>query len=121
MRRLLLLIPAVALAQGTNVTLSWTPPSAFTDNTPISAAITYNLYAATDCTACPCANPSFAQIATGITGTSSVRTNVAYAVIDYRLTAVVAGEESSPVEYCWAYKAPPKIPAAPSGFIASQS
>lgn len=125
MKHLAWMLALVALAasaqappSGTNVTLTWTAPTQNTDGSAITDPITYNLYAATNCTACPCTSPTYASIATGLTGSPNVRQNVAYAVIDYHLTAVVDGIESAPAETCWAYKAPPKTPSAPTGFSA---
>ena len=95
---------------GTVINMSWTPSMEYTDNTPIPAGtpMTYNVYAAVKCTACPCSNPTFALSAGGggLTSTTRQVQNPQYPVIDYVVTEVVAGMESGySNESCWSYSA----------------
>lgn len=79
--------PVAAIPVGSNITLTWTPPTANTDGTAISGAITYNLYNVAG------ANPVL--LAAGLTSAASTRTNLSAGTPCYAVTAVVAGVESA--------------------------
>lgn len=78
--------PVAAIPVGSNITLTWVPPTANTDATAISGAITYNLYNVAG------ANPVL--IAGGLTSAASARTSLAAGTPCYAVTAVVGGVES---------------------------
>ena len=107
---LALLLPAAALAQspkaviaGSDLTLSWVAPTTYTDGTPITDPITYNLY------------NNGVLIASGLTSPTSTRMALAVGNPCYSATAVVDGVESVPSSPCYAVSviAKPKTPSAP--------
>jgi|ERR1051325_7873298 hypothetical protein len=78
--------PVAAIPVGSNITLTWAPPTVNTDTTPITGTITYNLYNVTG------ANPVL--LAGGLTSAASARTNLSAGTPCYAVTAVVGGVES---------------------------
>jgi hypothetical protein len=101
----LCLLPALALAQitslpspacakptftvpaGANITVTWIAPTKSADGSAISGTLTYNLYSL--------AGPNPVQILAGITGTSTVRTNLSVGTPCYAVTSSVSGVESA--------------------------
>lgn len=87
---LVLVLPA--LAAGPTATLSWSPPTAFTDATPIPAgtAITYNVYQGGSAT-------TLTKVASNVTATTdTISTGLADGqTYFWSVTAVVAGVESA--------------------------
>lgn len=95
--------PVAAIPVGSNITLTWVPPTTNTDGTPISGAITYNLYNVTG------ANPVL--LAGGLTSATSARTNLSAGTPCYAVTAVVGGVESGISNTASVWVA--EIPSAP--------
>ena len=100
MKRIFLLLPVMAHAAcpapsitkpaGASVTVSWVAPTTYTDGTPLTGAITYNLYLMNQSTTTP--------YVTGITSTSSLRSGLSAGTKCYAVTAVVNGVESAQSE-----------------------
>ena len=82
--------PAKTVPAGSNLTLTWTAPTQYTDGSPITDPITYNLYNAGQ------------LIASGLTAPTSTRMNLSAGNPCYTATAVVNGAESdqSSPPYC---------------------
>lgn len=79
--------PTFTVPAGANITLTWVAPTKNADSSAISGAITYNLYNVGG------TNP--ALLLAGITGTSTVRSNLSIGTPCYAVTSVVAGIESA--------------------------
>jgi hypothetical protein len=97
-----LALGACSIAFATNLTLTWQPPTSYTDGTPIASgtAITYNIYGALQ-------GELLQQLATGVTATTATRTSVDPGVRCYAVSAVVAGVESAQTAPVCATVAPP--------------
>lgn len=87
-------LPLLSTAQGApaapSAVLTWSPPTQFTDGTPITGAITYNVYQGTSAT-------TLTKVASGVTGsTQTISTGlVDGATYFWSVTAVVGGVESA--------------------------
>lgn len=79
-----------ASATAPSIVLTWSAPTEFTDGNaiPSTDAVTFNLYGGMQGTA-------LALLQSGLTGTSTTRTNVSGGTHCYALTAVVSAIESS--------------------------
>lgn len=77
--------PKFTIPSGSNITVTWTAPTTFLNGSAISGSITYNLYSIA----------ATAQLlASGLTATSSIRSNLNAGTPCYAVTAVVNGVES---------------------------
>lgn len=101
--------PAVTVIAGSNITLSWNAVTESTTGALLTGAVTYNLWNVSSGTA--------QLLASGITGTSSVRTNLAIGTPCYVVTASVAGDIDSvgSTTVCANVIAAPVQVAAPTG------
>lgn len=79
--------PTFTVPAGSNITLTWIAPTKNADGSAISGAVTYNLYSLVG------ANPVL--LLGGITGTTTVRSNLSIGTPCYAVTSVVAGIESA--------------------------
>jgi hypothetical protein len=95
---------------GDSLTLSWDAPTLHADGTPITVALTYNLYGASP-------GGVFSLKQAGIAGTSNTRANLAAGTPCYYVTAVDGTLESDPSAiFCVNVVAAPSKPAAPTNF-----
>lgn len=102
--------PTASIYQGSNITLSWVAPTKNGDGSTITGALTYNLYSLGG------TNPVL--LVSGITGTSTVRTNLSIGTPCYAVTSVAGGVESAVLSNTASIKvvaAPPPTPLPPSG------
>ncbi len=86
-----LVLPFLAAAQAApTATLSWTPPTTYTDGTAITQAITYNVYQGASAL-------SLTKVASGVTTlTQTITTGLLDGVTYFwSITAVVGGVESA--------------------------
>jgi hypothetical protein len=100
------LFAPVANAQAaTPATVTWIGPTTFTDGStiPAATAISYNLYQ----------GASGAEVLLPTPFTSTTYSTTITVTTCWKVTAVIAGQESAPsAEAC---KSPPKIPSPPTG------
>jgi hypothetical protein len=108
-----LALGACAVTSAATLTLTWTPPTSYTDGTAIPSAtpVTYNLYGALQ-------GQPLQQLSTGLTATTATRTGVDPGIRCYAVTAVVAGVESAQSAQACATVSPP-TPGPPNGLSVS--
>lgn len=82
---------AVAQAAGPSATLTWVPPTTNTDGTPITGALTFNVYQG------PTGAESTTPVQTGLSGTSATITAglADGTTVCFKVTAVEGGQESA--------------------------
>jgi hypothetical protein len=108
---LCLLLPLLAIpAHATDITVACTAPTKFTDGTPITGPVTYNLYGALQ------GQPKKLLAPSPLTTCSSVRSNVNAGTQCYEATALVPGygESDHTSESCVTITAEPTCPAQPA-------
>lgn len=90
---LLALLPLIALAQAVNptATVTWVAPTQNTDNSPITAALTYNLYAGTSCTALSKIQSAITTTSTTVSSSTTLVPGTTYC---FAVTAVANAVES---------------------------
>lgn len=92
---LLALLPLITVAQtAPTLTATWTAPTKNTDSSAITAALTYNLYAGTSCTALVKAQRAIATTSVTLTG-STLTGLIPGATYCFAVTAVANGVESA--------------------------
>jgi hypothetical protein len=99
----LLFLPA--LAQATDITVSCTAPTKFTDSSTITGAVTFNFYGALQ------GQPKQLLTSVPLTSCTSVRKSVNPGTQCYEVTAIVAGAESDhSAESCKTIATPKPLP-----------
>lgn len=80
---------ALAIPVGSSATFNWAAPTTNTDGTPIATAtpVTYSIYSVS--------GPNPVLLLSGITGTSTTRTNLSAGTPCYAITATAGGAEST--------------------------
>lgn len=98
-----------------NIVLNWQAVTTYTDGTaiPPAATVTYNLQGAEG----PPIPAILPQLATGIVGTTTTRTNVDAATHYYTVTAVVNGVESAQSNEVTV--TPQEVPNAPTNLMST--